>query len=79
MLCAFGGQFERYAHTEDELEEIRAKKEEMREQAELTAEAMKKAGVGRIQLRMGCSVNPATGLPIIGEFDTSGRSWGHGN
>ena len=32
-------------YTEDELEEINAKKDEMREQAELTAEALKKAGV----------------------------------
>ncbi|MFA5455867.1 MAG: hypothetical protein WC272_11195 [Sulfurimonas sp.] len=32
-------------YTEDELEGIRAKKEEMREQAELTAEALKKAGI----------------------------------
>ncbi len=31
-------------YTEDELEEINAKKEDMREQSELTAEAMKKVG-----------------------------------
>ncbi len=31
-------------YTEEELEEINAKKEDMREQAELTAEALKKAG-----------------------------------
>ena len=36
-------------YTEEELEEINAKKAEMREQAELNAEAMKKAGIGRRQ------------------------------
>lgn len=36
-------------YTEEELEEINAKKAEMREQAELTAEAIKKAGFARGQ------------------------------
>lgn len=60
-------------YTEEELEEINAKKVEMREQAELNAKAFKRG------LTATSRFNPATGLPMIGAFDTSGRSWGHGN
>ncbi|MDY0123752.1 hypothetical protein [Sulfurimonas sp.] len=66
-------------YTEDELEEINAKRAEMREQAELNAEAIKKAGAFKRGLTTTTRFNPATGLPMIGEFDTSGCSWGHGN
>lgn len=65
-------------YTEEELEEINAKKAEMREQAELTAEAIKTEAFKR-GLTTTTRFNPATGLPIIGEFDTSGYAWGHGN
>lgn len=67
-------------YTEDELEEIRAKKEEMREQAELTAEAMKKAGVFNKSYEVEiCSINPATGLPMIGCVDTAANAYGTSN
>ncbi len=66
-------------YTEEELEEINAKKAEMREQAELNAEAMKKAGVHRRQLRAESSINPATGLPMFGMADISGCAYGTSN
>ncbi|WP_310440966.1 hypothetical protein [Sulfurimonas sp.] len=71
-------------YTEDELEEIRAKKEEMREQAELTAEAMKKAGMFQRNNRRtseytefdSIDYNPATGLPMFGGVDAAGNPFG---
>lgn len=69
-------------YTEEELEEINAKKAEMREQAEFTAEAMKKAGIGRgYEANRNSIVNPASGLPMsgIGIADICGNPFGSSN